>query len=158
MSAFVVSNAHIDVLVNAIAQYGVAGKDVGRTVYRDLGQVLWDENVRSVDYRYQECNTHDRYTLHTTEGDLDPLAVLKAIDCYEYQSCEHPEWADSDAQRWMTRLREAIYTIAPRYCEPVPSRFSPGRMVPAYRLDAEYGQRPWLFSRLEDAVSLRARA
>ncbi|WP_280437505.1 hypothetical protein [Nocardia carnea] len=153
MSAFIVSNGHIDVLVNAVAQYGVAPTRTSRIDYRALGQLLWDENVRSVDHRYRESHPRDRYVLHTTEGDLDPVAVLKAVDCYVYQSCEHPGWEDSDAHTWMTRLREAIYTATPGYRPLVPSRYSVGRMVPAYTNEDEYAQRPWPFTRLEDAVS-----
>ncbi|WP_280423700.1 hypothetical protein [Nocardia carnea] len=156
MSAFVVGNAHIDVLVNAIAQYGIAGKDAGRSVYRQLGQLLWDENVRSVDHRYQQSTLPERYVLHTTEAVLDPLAVPKVIDCYQYQSCEHPAWADSDACAWVTRLREAIYAAFPGYATPVASPYSPDRLVPVYQVDAEYQRLPWPFSRLEDAVSRHA--
>lgn len=154
MSAFMVGNGHIDVLVNAIAQYGITSKDARRLDYRALGQLLWDENARSVDHRYQETNPRDRYVLHTTEGDLDPVAVLKAVDCYIYQSCEHPGWEDSDAHTWMTRLREAIYTATPGYRTLVPSRYSVGRMVPAYTNEDEYARRPWPFTRLEDAASV----
>jgi hypothetical protein len=45
-----VSNAHIDVLVNAAAEYGV----LGEAQPQRLGQQLWHENVRSVNYRYGE--------------------------------------------------------------------------------------------------------
>lgn len=155
MSAFLVSNGHIDVLINAIAQYGITPKDARRLDYRALGQLLWNENIRSVDHRYRESNPQDRYVLHTTEGDLDPLAVLKAVDCYVYQSCEHPEWENSDAHTWMTRLREAIYTATPGYRALVPSRYSAGRMVPAYTNEDEYARRPWPFIRLEEAASVR---
>jgi hypothetical protein len=155
MSAFIVDNAHIDVLVNAIAQYGVTPNNARRVDYRALGQLLWDENILSVDHRYRESNPQDRYILHTTEGNLDPLAVLKAVDCYVYQSCEHREWEASDAHTWMTRLREAIYTTAPDYRTLVPSRFAVGRMVPAYKNEDEYARHPWPFTRLEDAVSVR---
>ncbi|MEU1527114.1 hypothetical protein ABZ413_33490 [Nocardia rhamnosiphila] len=158
MSAFIVGNEHIDVLVNAIAQNRVGPEDMKRISYRTLGQLLWDENVRSVDHLYRESNPLKRYVLHTTEGDLDPLAVLKAIDCYAYQSCEHPEWKDSDAHAWVTQLREAIYTAAPGYRTPVSSHYSMGRTVPAYTNEDEYAQRPWPFTRLEDAVSVRTGA
>ncbi|WP_063129866.1 hypothetical protein [Nocardia fusca] len=158
MSAFIVSNGHIDVVVNAIAQYGITPNDARRLDYRALGQLLWDENVRSVDHRYRESNPRDRYVLHTTEGDLDPVAVLKAVDCYVYQSCEHPGWADSDAHTWMTRLREAIYTATPGYRTPVPSRYSFGETEPAYLHEVEYERRPWPFPRLEDALAVRAGA
>lgn len=155
MSAFIVGNEHIDVLVNAIAQNRVGPDDMKRIGYRTLGQLLWDENVRSVDHLYRESNPCERYVLHTTEGDLDPLAVLKAIDCYVHQSCEHPGWEDSDAHAWVTRLRGAIYISAPHYGALIPSRYWAGKMVRAYIDEDEYEQRPWPFTRLEDALTVR---
>lgn len=153
MSAFIVDKEHIDVLVNAMAQYGVTDGVTGQRSYRDLGQLLWSENVRSVDHRYASANVRRRYTLRTTEGSLNPLAVLKAIDCYEYQSCEHPNWPHSETYSWIAMLRDAIYAAHPKYAKPEPSRFSTGRLVPSYRNDPEYDRQPWECSRLNDALA-----
>lgn len=74
---------------------------------------LWQENVRSVNYRYPNdpapvelftITPHDiDDMLHAWE--FDPVQVLKAIDCLEYQSCEHPEWETSSACSFLNRLR-----------------------------------------------------
>lgn len=104
MSAWVVTNAHIDVLVNAAAEYGV----LSEAQPQRLDQELWHENVRSVNYRYREHDTTPTYRLTTTEAPLHPLAILKAINCYQYQSCERPDWPESRAYQITERLRTAV--------------------------------------------------
>ena len=43
----------------------------------------------------------------------DPVAVVKAIDCYVHQSGEHPGWAGSRADRFCQRLRSAAVAGLP---------------------------------------------
>lgn len=108
MSAWIVSTGHIDVLVHALAQYEVISPDLGAEGFRRLGQTLWQENHASVNYRYSETTATPRYQLRTTEATLDPIVVLKAVACFEYQSCEHPGWPDSHAHDLMEDLHAAI--------------------------------------------------
>jgi hypothetical protein len=91
----------------------------------EFASELWQENVRSVNYRYQndqaDLTTYviDPYKvddlLHA--WDFDPLEVLKAIDCLEYQSCEHPEWEASKAWSFLNRLRRACISSLHGYSE-----------------------------------------
>lgn len=46
---------------------------------------------------------------------LKPVVVLKAIDCYEYQSCEHDEWAESEAHAFCHALRKRMIHSLPGY-------------------------------------------
>lgn len=48
---------------------------------------------------------------------LAPVAVLKAIDCFEYQSCEHPEWEGSEARAFCEALRDDMIGRLPGYSE-----------------------------------------
>ena len=50
MSAWLVSNKHIDLLVSA----ALAFKLVGRASATDVGKMLYEENVKSLNYRYGE--------------------------------------------------------------------------------------------------------
>jgi hypothetical protein len=77
------------------------------------GAELWAENHRSVNHRYDEHSEPPAYAPPTAELLLDPAAVVKAIDCYVYQSCEHPGWAGSRADRFCQRLRTAAMTGLP---------------------------------------------
>ena len=90
-----------------------------------VGAMLAAENRRSVDHRYNETEMEDFYTFtrYPGSGDsvapgtpqLDPVQVLKAIACYEYQSCEHPEWETSEAHEFCIMLRHATIARLPGY-------------------------------------------
>lgn len=133
MSAYVVDQSHVNFLIEAA--YEMARRDHGSNFswYHDasqdrhylpagdmlraaeVGQMLWDENVKSVRFRYPDSGDElpgpvkhngyhfDRFRF-TTFSEYTPANVLKACHCYEYQSCEHPEWDTSDAKAFCTAL------------------------------------------------------
>jgi hypothetical protein len=150
MSAFIVGQDHIDLLVDAAfsgerlhwmhgdvshsltlgwgvletpadptSPWGYAKKEWDRNA---IGQILWDTNVDSCAYRYPQDTDETRpgppeFRLGyewNPRCDLryDAVQVLKAIACYEYQSCELPDWSSTLAAafceslraRWITRL------------------------------------------------------
>ncbi len=80
-----------------------------------VGRMLWWENLRSVGYRYPNGELPapdgmlaelDTYTFNRLSGTPDPVVVLSAIACYEYQTCEHPGWHGSEAQAFCSALKE----------------------------------------------------
>lgn len=108
MSAWVVEKGHIDVLVNGLVQHGlVEPRDMQAT-----GQMLWKENYRSVNYRYCERKRTPAYTPAVTEASIDPRHLLKAVECYEYQSCEHLGWETSPAKSLMATLHDLARPLA----------------------------------------------
>lgn len=151
MSAWTVENGHIDVLVGALAEYDLLdGRDP-----QTVGQLLWKENYRSVNYRYNERTRTPGYVLHTTEAPLRPVAVLKAISCYRYQTCERPDWTKSRAYKITERLTAAVLDRHPALAEERPSRWSPGT-EPAYLTLPEYDSAPWGFDSLRQAEGTTA--
>ncbi len=46
---------------------------------------------------------------------LTPVQVIKACDCYCYQSCEHPGWDQSEAKHLIECIREAAIALLPGY-------------------------------------------
>lgn len=110
MSAFTVNQAHIDALVLAGVQYRIV--DALPDTMAELGQLLWDENYRSVNYRYSESEHAPEYRDPPRRGiigrRLVDAAIAKAVHCYEYQSCEHPEWRDSKAAQFCDALKAAV--------------------------------------------------
>lgn len=128
MSAFVVDRHHIMYLVKA-AQSRVLnyGSDFSwyhngqRRVLSDddselrITNILWRENVKSVAARYQEDEDNmpgpigEPYWI--TRDDLsmlwlaiNPLQVIKACNCYSYQSCEYDGWETSEAKTFIDTL------------------------------------------------------
>ena len=77
------------------------------------GALLTAENRRSVNHRYDEDEIEDPYEFTRYAGTFSPVAILKAISCYEYQSCEHPEWKTSEAKSFCDALRtHMIHSLA----------------------------------------------
>ena len=135
MSAFVVNKSHI----NAIIQAGLAVSDRPFTWYYNgethtltddnasqVGQMLLDECVHSVCYRYEDDTIADLpgrtnaewlipFEYHFTHRRPTPLEALSIISCYEHQSCEHPEWETSEAKAFCSALRHCTISRLPGY-------------------------------------------
>lgn len=98
--------------------YSVAVQERARELTREtanrVGAMLWNENKRSVDHRYNEANDREVYRFASSRV-TNPVAVLKAIHCYEYQSCEHPEWETSEAHAFCEALSGAMVRSLPGY-------------------------------------------
>lgn len=140
MSAFVVSKDHIDYLVQA-ARLAPARTCQGIVMKLDgwhvdthgdeVGRALWQENLNSVLYRYPAEREAGQYFREHYGPEVmaayrcpvfpakrfDPVAALKAVRCYEYQSCEHPEWNGSPAKAFCEDLREWLIAALPGYDE-----------------------------------------
>jgi hypothetical protein len=143
MSAWIVSTRHIDVLVQAATRpdaYGPlrysyephAPEDGTRvsvvcTQTDALGRMLLAENIASVAFRYPD-DTFDELPgptkktapaayRYTDPGTFPIVDELKAIDCYEYQSCEHPQWERSEARAFCQALRHRLVMRLPGYDE-----------------------------------------
>lgn len=133
MSAWLVSESHIQLLVNAASAGSFGGvrlaldeealqegrlepgeawvkvTDLPPTL---LGQTLWEENRDSVAYRYngrEETGDPVTYCAGPTLV-ADPVTILKQIDVYEYQACEHPHWDESVAKAFCEALRKDVVT------------------------------------------------
>jgi hypothetical protein len=127
MSAYVVEKNHIGYLVDAAYFLGVHYHYQGewrRVINLEryaLGQILWDENVKSVQYRYDET---DRNNLPCACADAPDfifdlpantwpeedyyLQVIQSCRCYDYQACEHSCYRESEAKA----IIDAIQTDA----------------------------------------------
>lgn len=107
-----------------------------------LGQILVDENIASVCGRYPDTDPDigdlpgplDAYYMgpyvYTDHGyTLSPGEVFKAIDCLDYQSCEHDGWRKSEAHAFLDALRHKVCTAVDGYDE-APWSFD---TVPSFR-------------------------
>lgn len=99
-------------------------QDAGKTFRRlehsnaeDVAEMLRDENIASVRYRYGDADEvgmiaeEPAITLHdiTRKGRrLSAVDALSAISGLEYQSCEHPEWQESEARRFLEAFRRSL--------------------------------------------------
>lgn len=95
----------------------------------DVGNMLWRENIRSVSHRYpgessatlpgpiehEVIEAKDFQRVLWTE--FNPVQVLKAIACFEYQSCEHSEWEKSEAYQFCKALRHTAINALVGYSD-----------------------------------------
>lgn len=145
MSAFMVDKAHIDTLITAALDarcgrdftwyvgegWSATARQLDFTNADEIGGMLWAENLASIHGRYPDTleggpvpGPVDFEPEHTltytwqrvgTPGALPPVVVLKAIQCYEYQSCEHDGWRASAARAFCEALRLAMISRLPGY-------------------------------------------
>jgi hypothetical protein len=126
MSAFLVSKKHIQAMVYA----GMKGHLIPATDLLATGRMLWEENLRSVAARYsEESRAKSGWTeeaVRLSEEDfplvllpevagLPVVALIKACDCYNYQSCEHEGWQQSAARAFSYNLRDWLCHSLPGY-------------------------------------------
>ena len=119
MSAFVVDKAHINAMIDAglsvryrPMHWYPEGKEGSSSLTEinasEVGQMLLEECIKSVGYRYEDSKITDLpgrsdaeylipfqyHLVHNIPNALHTIAITK---CYMYQSCEHPEWEQSEA-------------------------------------------------------------
>jgi len=117
MSAWVCTDNHIRLIVTGAGRLDLLSKD---TDLNHLTTTLARENVLSVDCRYGE-ETPKRDVAYSPVDRVDEPAIFKdrmseeellnlhkQVGCYEYQSCEHPGWDNSDAKGLCDRITDAV--------------------------------------------------
>ena len=141
MSAWMVSKGHIDALIRISLEGPKDGnrrqwsrpyfqhQELTYTQADLLGETLTKENLASINYRYPDTvhnpdNTPgpvEHYWLEPYEyrssqaKHITAVEALKAIACYEYQACEHPQWEQSEARAFCQLLREHIICALPGF-------------------------------------------
>lgn len=121
MSAFVCTKYHINALVNWAREHDVTYyHDGDRHSIADhalgTGCILAMQNVASVERRYDEFLGCD-YVYERFVTDIDPLQVLKAVNCLEYQSCETDDWSETKAYAICEAIKGAAIRALPGYSE-----------------------------------------
>lgn len=119
MSAFIVSNAHINAIVSwaNLNSYGLrqTSQELAQT-----GRMLLAENCKSVAARYSNMKDAAETELAAYRFAYDPkprsaVQIIKACDCLAYQSSEHDGWKDSAAKRFLDEVRERAISKLPGY-------------------------------------------
>jgi hypothetical protein len=124
MSAYIVENDHINVIVSWFDDYR---KDNqlwysvnGNYGYMDketmplVAQVLHSENVRSVNNRYNDMESDEVYQfrfISNAKKGFGLAEIAGAIDCLEYQSCESDDYHSTDAYKIITSMRKHLLKL-----------------------------------------------
>ncbi len=123
MSAFLVSDNHIDTLITFAARkritFSIDNRQLDARIVEDandIGQILVNQNVRSVNARYSENDIVDEYIFRDVGLQNQHVAnivqILKACDCYDYQACETDDYRNTTAASIIDRIRSyAIHSL-----------------------------------------------
>lgn len=85
-------------------------KQVDHTNASEVGMMLLGENLKSVNHRYDENELEaEVYEYNRYPGRITPVQTIKAVRCFEYQACEHPDWEKSEAKSFCDSL--TVYAI-----------------------------------------------
>lgn len=126
MSAYVVSNKHIDTILQFTTNYHPLGSIrvyhkgdvlvVDTPALTKVGRILLDENEKSYAYRYNEDTpAPSQYVFKRAEA-ITSVEAIKLCDCLIYQSCETgAEYYDSLAYEIVTAIRERAIDTLPGY-------------------------------------------
>lgn len=133
MSAFVVSHTHINALVSyaievKISYYNRKAETripISHDNAEAIGQILLDENMRSVCERYPDCGPDnapgsadegvDAYTFKRFRVPLTAVEAIKACHCLAYQSCETDDWEQSIAHSILDAIQSHATHHIPGY-------------------------------------------
>ncbi len=121
MSAYVVSHTHISAIVrwacrhNVSVYYSNPARSLKAGQEQEIAEILLAENVKSVNYRYKEETPVDTIVYDAFATDLHAIDVIKACQCLEYQSCEHPGWDDSLAKKILDIIQRDAVRHLPGY-------------------------------------------
>ena len=128
MSAFQVSDKHINAMLRgagamARRQGGLTwAPQLGTVRYGTLagfeeriGQVLTDENARSVAHRYSEPAEEIAFSFNPFGPVPSAVETIKLCNCYRYQACETDDYEQTEAAAFINALRELAIACLPGY-------------------------------------------
>ena len=108
MSAFIVSEKHINTLVTWASKNGIVCKGCPVKGHEQgFATMLYRQNVRSVNYRYNEDTPFYgiRYEPTKVEAIKENLQIVKACNCYDYQACETDNYDKTLAALLVEKIR-----------------------------------------------------
>lgn len=93
----------------------------------EFATILWQENVKSVNFRYREATNVEDYKISVKLIDesviknfstrsmtiLERIQAQNAVHCFDYQACEHPEYEKSLANAFVLYVDSIIFSISP---------------------------------------------
>jgi hypothetical protein len=126
MSAYMVSENHIHALVNYALRENLDYRAADRRVRitpesaEEIGQILSDENYRSVHHRYADraadyFGAPPTYKFRLVRNLPDAVTMLKLCDCYAYQACETDDWESSIACKLVAAIKDRAARKVPGY-------------------------------------------
>lgn len=122
MSAFLVSDTHLNYLVSYASLHRVSywDKKAQRRIEvfgeeQAAFNLLFGANVESINERYQENTPPMPSKFLLDAGHFDPVQVIKACNCYDYQACEVDDYEATLAAHLVDAIRSEAIRHLPGY-------------------------------------------
>jgi hypothetical protein len=151
VSAFVVTTEHVDAIIGAALHYGNDWAGVcwhwgnpsrrGKLTHEnadDVGAMLFAENVRAVDHRYDDSRTEAMvpdyadaipYTYREPKRMPTIVEALKAVRCLQYQCAEPDDYRETQAWHFLEAVTNMLVSKLPGW-ESAPWGIDPGGLPP----------------------------
>lgn len=117
MSAFIVSDAHIQALADAAGRYcqrttidGIELNDGD-----EVGRCLLAANYASVNFRYKLKGVAHAWTFKHAQTQRGAVEIIKACQCFDYQACELPDYKNTTAARIVSDIKSRAIASLPGY-------------------------------------------
>jgi hypothetical protein len=119
MSAYVVSDLHINTLVswaakNKVCVYSPHQIAIAEEPARVAG-ILYTANVESVNHRYSEDDVSIGFTFKLVTKQPDALTIIKLCHCLAYQSNEVPEYDRTIGAAIISAIQDKAIRALPGY-------------------------------------------
>ena len=110
MSAWIVSETHVLTLAyfyEKIVKGSITeDQSIDLSLVKKTARILWNENIKSVNYRYNENNKRNfSRGLVLPDTRISYESLVKQINCWKYQSCVHSDFYKSKAYKMMMELK-----------------------------------------------------
>lgn len=124
MSAFMCSDRHLTLLAAYALRHDLYPRDGVQRRDRDgLAEcfgILAKANADSINSLYTPEDGHAEFVPTTPHAGalkerLDPIAIIKACHCYDYQSCEARTWERSEARQLVRAIEDHAIRHLPGY-------------------------------------------
>lgn len=110
MSSYICTDAHISALA------GFAARNISGNTAQEVAATLYAANAKSVASRYRETPEDSfEFDLMASIKNAAPVAILKSVDCLEYQSCDDDGWEHCKAFELCAAIRRAAIRQLPGY-------------------------------------------
>lgn len=126
MSSYIVPDHHLNTLITWANRQGQGPRAVTyywqgkrRNFTDDIercASVLYAENVRSVNARYQDDTPAHGFVFRFVRVEhLRPVDIIKACHGYAYQACDTNDWEQSEAFAMVQAIEQAAIRALPGY-------------------------------------------
>jgi hypothetical protein len=126
MSAYLVPDYHINALVswaagrhgsNAVSYWWGGRRREVRGEEKRIASVLFAQNVRSVNSRYNEADPAHGFKFKLVSNMLNPIDVIKGCHGYGYQACETDDYEQTEAFAIIAAIAQSAIRSLPGYEE-----------------------------------------